>query len=62
MGIKLSRPKKILDLGNPSLLSLGMSEAAGLLGVTVPVGRRDRKSGAKKRKQWEIEEARLRAA
>ena len=39
-----------------------MSEAAELLGVPVLIGRRDKKSGAKKRKQWETEEARLRAA
>jgi DNA (cytosine-5)-methyltransferase 1 len=62
IGVKLPRPQKRIDLGDPSLLELGMSEAAGLLGVSVPIGRRDKKSGAKKRKQWETEEARLRAA
>jgi len=36
-----------------------MSEAAELFDVKAPNGRRDRKSGAKKRKQHEIEEARL---
>ena len=35
-----------------------MSEAAEYFGVKAPSGRRDRKSGAKKRKQHEIEEAR----
>jgi DNA (cytosine-5)-methyltransferase 1 len=32
-----------------------MSEAAAHFGVTAPSSRRDRKSGAKKRKQHEIE-------
>jgi DNA (cytosine-5)-methyltransferase 1 len=62
IGAKVSRPRKPINLGDPSLLTLGMSEAAGLLGVEVPIARRDKKSGAKKRKQWETEEARLRAA
>jgi DNA (cytosine-5)-methyltransferase 1 len=60
--IKPSRPRKRIDLGDPSLLKLGMSSAAEILGVSVPIGRRDKKSGAKKRKQWETEEARLGAA
>jgi DNA (cytosine-5)-methyltransferase 1 len=54
IGIKLSRPQKRLQLGDPALLELA--------GIAVPIGRRDKKSGAKKRKQWEIEEARKRAA
>lgn len=62
LGVRPTRPRKVLELGDPSLLELGMSKAAGLLGVEVPIGRRDRKSGSKKRKQWETEEARLRAA
>jgi hypothetical protein len=32
-----------------------MSEAAAHFGTAVPIGKRDRKSGAKKRKQHEIE-------
>lgn len=51
-------PTKIADLGNPSLLCTGMAEAARHFGVKAPNGRRDRKSGAKKRKQHEIEEER----
>ena len=62
IGLEPARPRKHIDLGDASLLKLGMSEAAGLLGVPVPIGRRDKKSGAKKRKQWETEAARLRAA
>jgi DNA (cytosine-5)-methyltransferase 1 len=62
LGVKPTRPRKILDLGDASLLQLGMGEAAGLLGIEVPIGSRNKKSGAKKRKQWETEAARLRAA
>lgn len=47
-----------IDLGDPSLLRMDLSEAAGHFGVTAPSSRRDRKSGAKKRSQNEIEESR----
>jgi DNA (cytosine-5)-methyltransferase 1 len=47
-----------LPLGNPALLYMEMSEAAEHFGVVAPSGRRDRKSGAKKRKQQEIEDSR----
>lgn len=57
--IEPSRPDCSIDLGNPSLLYVEMTDAADLFGVDRPNGRRDRKSGAKKRKQHEIEEARL---
>jgi DNA (cytosine-5)-methyltransferase 1 len=60
LGCKPSRPKRTLDLGDPTLLYLEMSEAAERFGVPAPSSRRDRKSGTKKRKQHEIEEARLR--
>jgi DNA (cytosine-5)-methyltransferase 1 len=49
-----------IDLGDPALLYMEMSEAAEHFGVVPLIGRRDRKSGAKKRKQHEIEEARSR--
>jgi DNA (cytosine-5)-methyltransferase 1 len=38
---------------------MGMSDAAAYWGIRVPIGRRDRKSGAKKRKQEEIEAQRF---
>lgn len=44
-----------ISLGDPRLLRMDMSEAAKYFGVPIPIGRRDRKSGAKKRKQHEIE-------
>jgi DNA (cytosine-5)-methyltransferase 1 len=34
---------------------MGMSEAASYFGVPISIGKRDRKSGARKRKQYEIE-------
>jgi DNA (cytosine-5)-methyltransferase 1 len=36
---------------------MGMSEAAGYFDVAVVIGKRDRKSGSRKRKQHEIEAA-----
>lgn len=52
-------PKEALSLGSSSLLYLEMSEAAEHFGVVAPKGRRDRKSGAKKRRQQDIEVIRL---
>ena len=61
--VKLRNPSETLELGDTALLYMEMSEAARYFGVTAPSSRRDKKSGAKKRKQHEIEEAnqRLRA-
>ncbi len=59
LGISPTRPEKAIALGDPSLLYLEMSAAAEYFGVARPNGRRDRKSGIKKRKQHEIEEIRL---
>jgi DNA (cytosine-5)-methyltransferase 1 len=55
---KAIRPEETVPLGDPALLYMEMSDAAQHFGVRAPIGRRDRKSGAKKRKQHEIEEAR----
>ena len=54
LGIMPSRPEKTIQLGDPSLLCFDMKRASEFWGVTAPVGRRDRKSGMKKRKQEEI--------
>ena len=59
LGVKPSRPDQVLDLGDPALLYLEMSRASELFGVEAPNSRRDRKSGARKRKQHEIEAERL---
>lgn len=58
MGIEPTRPAKDIELGDPELLKLDMSQASEFWGVETPIGRRDRKSGARKRKQEEIEAAR----
>ena len=58
LGVKTERPEKVQALGDTALLYMEMSEASEHFGVKAPNGRRDRKSGAKKRKQHEIEEER----
>ena len=50
-----SRPMECVPLGDASLLNLELSAAAEHFQVPKPASRRDRKSGAKKRKQQEIE-------
>lgn len=62
LGHSPKRGERVLPLGDPSLLRLDMSQAATFWRVDVPIGRRDRKSGAKKRKQGEIEALRLAGA
>ena len=52
-------PSAKLALNQPDLLNLTLSEASEYFGVPVPPNRRDRKSGAIKRKQMEIEQDRL---
>lgn len=59
MGVKPTKPHMKLKLGASELLRMGMTEAAEYWGIESPIGRRDRKSGAKKRKQHEIEADRL---
>jgi DNA (cytosine-5)-methyltransferase 1 len=58
MGLEPISPERSVKLGTPSLLALSMRDAAKLFGRPFSPGRRDRKSGATKRKQHEIEEAR----
>lgn len=58
MVLKPVRPKQKLELGDVALLSMNVSEAAEYWGVANPIGRRDRKSGARKRKQHEVEASR----
>lgn len=61
LGITPKRPTGVLDLGDPALLRMDVSQAAAYWGIEAPIARRDRKSGAKKRKQVEIEAERLAA-
>ena len=56
LGAIPTRPDSVLALGDPNLLTHNLSGAAAHFGVAAPPSRRDRKSGAKKRKQIEIEE------
>jgi DNA (cytosine-5)-methyltransferase 1 len=49
------RPEEVLPLGEPRLLYMELAEAAEHFGVEKPNSRRNRKSGATKRKQHEIE-------
>jgi len=55
LGVRRSRPSKALNLGDDVLLSMTLTDAANYWGVAKPQSKRDRKSGAKKRKQSEIE-------
>lgn len=59
LGAQPSKPKQSIALGDESLLSLDLSGASAHFGVKAPPSRRDQKSGAKKRKQADIERERL---
>lgn len=59
LGYTPSKPDEILELGDPTWLQFDLSAAARYFDVTPPVQRRDRKSGATKRKQADIERERL---
>jgi DNA (cytosine-5)-methyltransferase 1 len=52
-----TRPFEGVELGSTDLLGLTVSQAAEHFGIAAPSSKRDRKSGAKKRKQHEIEAA-----
>ena len=56
-----ARPRGTIELGDPGLLKLDISGAAAYFGVDPLPSRRDRKSGAKKRRQVDIEAERLAA-
>ena len=55
LGIAPQRPMDAIPLGDEGLLFLDVTAAAAHFGVAPPKTGRDRKSGAKKRKQAEIE-------
>ena len=54
LGAKPRAPRIQWDLGDPRWLTFDMTAAANFFSVPVVIGRRDRKSGARKRKQTEI--------
>ena len=55
LGVTPTQPIGTIPLGDPHLLVLGHSGAAAHFGVNARPGRRNRKSGIKKRKQSQIE-------
>jgi DNA (cytosine-5)-methyltransferase 1 len=55
LGIAPERPNSPMALGDPALVWWDMSEASNYFGIPIPIRKRDRKSGARKRKQYEIE-------
>ena len=59
MGINPQREEVPIPLGDPALLSADMSQASAHWGVAVPIQKRNRKSGARKRTQMETEVQRL---
>lgn len=59
LGVAPIRPTEVIELGSPALLGLDVTAAAAHFGVDAPSGKRDRKSGATKRRQIDIEKERL---
>lgn len=57
LGIQPGNPRTPLALGSPRLLRMDMESAARFWNVQVPIRARDRKSGARKRTQAEVEAA-----
>ena len=55
LGIEPVRTVGKISLGDPTLIRMDMSEASAYFGIEKPIGRRDRKSGALKRSQREVE-------
>lgn len=55
MNIEPAAPPAIMPLGDPALLEMVMTDASDFWHVDVPIARRNKKSGARKRKQHEIE-------
>lgn len=61
LGFVPSRPPEAIALGNPALLEMDVTNASAHFGIEPPKSGRDRKSGAKKRKQIDIEAERISA-
>lgn len=59
LGVRIGRPTEMIELGDPQHLTFNLSRASRYFGVETPPSKRDRKSGAKKRKQIDIERERL---
>lgn len=61
LGLKPKRSVRLVEFGDPELLNMDMSKASKAFDVSRPKTKRDQKSGAKKRKQYDIERGRLAA-
>jgi DNA (cytosine-5)-methyltransferase 1 len=59
LAIEPSRPAGIIELGSAELLEFTVTQAAQYFGINPPITKRDRKSGATKRKQQDVEAERL---
>jgi DNA (cytosine-5)-methyltransferase 1 len=59
MGVEPKAPFEVIELGDPSLLRLNLSQASARFNVAALPSKRDRKSGATKRRQTDIETERL---
>lgn len=59
IGVEPTRPFELVGLGNPALLRLNLSQASDYFGIVPPPSKRDRKSGAIKRRQLDIEAERI---
>ena len=59
LGFSPRRPERVIALGQPTLLEMDVTSASAHFGIKPPKTFRDRKSGAKKRKQVDIEAERV---
>lgn len=62
LGVEPTRPTESLALGGTDLLRMDLSQASKFWEIDNPIARRDRKSGARKRKQADIEAALIQSA
>jgi len=62
LGVKPTSPERSIPLGSPRLLEMDMTGAAAYWRVNIPIAKRDRKSGATKRRQQDIERELARAS
>lgn len=62
LNITPERPFETVGLGDAALLRMNLTQAAEFFGIEAMPSKRDRKSGATKRRQWEIEDTTRRVA
>lgn len=55
LNVDILKPNISIQLGDRALLEMDMTDAANFWGIDAPIAKRNQKSGAKKRKQEEIE-------